>query len=214
MTVRRDATGGPLERRDVKNVHDADGVGSLSRVAAPWGRIVSWLSDNATDDFDSLRPPASPEDLTALDPPGGVHPDVRALLEVNDGSDGAGLEVVPRFHLLRARQMRRRIFEPVGYSDLSQAPWPGRFWLPFAMTTTGEMLVVDHTAGREHGLVRLVDYEGGIWGRPCCGSLFELLVAVADSLESELALSITVRSGSYIPVPGGRLFWQEERDPQ
>lgn len=195
----------------MKSVHEEDGIGSASRATAPWRRIVQWLNGNATEDFGSLRPPASPEDLAALDPPGGVHPDIRALLEVNDGSDGVGLEIVPRFHLLRARQMRRRVFEPVGYSDLSETPWPGRFWLPIAETTTGETLVVDHTAGQDHGVVRLIDYEGGIWGRPCCGSLFELLVAVADSLESEVALSITVRTGNYTPVPGGRLFWQDER---
>lgn len=197
-----------------ENVPEDDGIGSVSRVGAPWRRIVSWLSGNAADDFDSLRPPASSEDMTALDPPGGVHPDIRALLGVNDGSDGVGLEIVPRFHLLRARQMRRRIFEPVGYSDLSQTPWPGRNWLPIAETTTGETLVVDHTTGRDHGVVRLIDYEDGIWGTPCCGSLFELLVAVADSLESGQALSITVRPGSYIPIPGGRLFWQDELYPQ
>jgi hypothetical protein len=85
-----------------------------------------------------------------------------------------------------------------------EGPWdpPNAFdfWVPVAVTNTGEYLAVDHRPGDTYGSVREIDYEGSDpWGVIRWSSLAEMLSEIADGLESGVGVQGGGRTYRYVP---------------
>ncbi|MGW2641063.1 hypothetical protein [Streptomyces sp. NPDC001348] len=168
---------------------------------AAWLRVEHWLMSHAPEDFAALRPPASERDVAAVTDGFPLHPHLAALLSAHDGSEeSAGTNLLPRFTLLPAQQMAA--YRPVG-----QRP-EARWWVPFAATSTGEYLVVDHHDGARHGAVLMVDRELGVDGQEVWPSLLDLVTEVARVLECGEPLRMPGRTAAHRPVGGRQLEWE------
>lgn len=85
-----------------------------------------------------------------------------------------------------------------------EGPWDPpnafEFWVPVAVTNTGEYLAVDHRPGDTYGSVREIDYEGSDpWGVIRWPSLAEMLSETADGLESGAGVQGAGRTYRYVP---------------
>ncbi|GAA5205634.1 hypothetical protein GCM10023323_13700 [Streptomyces thinghirensis] len=124
--------------------------------------------------------------------------------------------------------------EPEGPEGPWDPPNAYEFWVPVAVTNTGEYLAVDHRPGDTYGTVREIDYEGSDgWGVIRWENLGKMFEEIADGLESgsgvrgsgrthrhvphviEVPPATTVPHLSAVPVvtdgdPVKRLAWQTE----
>jgi hypothetical protein len=90
-----------------------------------------------------------------------------------------------------------------------EAAW----WVPFAATSTGEYLVVDHREGPGYGAVVRFDPEAGDGGERCWPDLLALVAELADALESGEPLTMPGLAARR-PRAGRRLEWDLVPSPE
>lgn len=90
--------------------------------------------------------------------------------------------------------------EPEGPEGPWDPPNAYEFWVPIAVTNTGEYLAVDHRPGDTYGTVREIDYEGSdAWGTIRWESLASMFAEIADGLESGSGVQGSGRTYRYVP---------------
>ncbi|MFC7923000.1 SMI1/KNR4 family protein [Streptomyces cinereoruber] len=194
----------------------------MSDVVQAWTRIENWLHQHhCTVDLEALHPPVSEEVLQSLQDaiPYPLHPHLVQWLRIHDGAlqecsvwpfryfpiRAEGMEDGPQ-HFGEAFEDFRAEFtddglEPEGPEGPWDPPNAYEFWVPIAITVTGEYLVVDHRPGDTYGTVREVDYEGSdVWGVIRWGDLGEMFEEIADGLESGSGVRGRGRTYRHVPL--------------
>jgi len=186
------------------NFVDGRAIGDFT---ATWRRVEDWLRAHAPEDFAALRGPASARDIAAVTGAFPPHPFLVALLSAHDGSEwSSGAELLPRYGLLPAARMADwRAADSGG----PEAEW----WVPFAATSTGEYLVVDHRQGPGYGAVLRFDPESGAGGERYWPDLLGLIAELADVLESGGPLRMPGLA-AHRPCAGRQLGWEIVPSPE
>lgn len=181
--------------------------GRLGRdFTAAWRRVEGWLRSHAPEDFAALRGPASGRDIAAVTEAFSPHPFLVALLSAHDGIEwSSGAQLLPRFGLLPAARM-------AGWEAAGAGP-ESKWWVPFAATSTGEYLVVDHREGPGYGAVLRFDPESGDGGESCWPDLLSLIAELADALESGEPLRIPGLA-AHRPRAGRQVEWDLVPSPE
>ncbi|MBO2465749.1 SMI1/KNR4 family protein [Actinomadura violacea] len=174
-----------------------------------WGRFETWLATHSPADHVALLPPATAEEIAAVEDAYGfsLHPQVRALLQLHDGTPGPRASFDPG-QFVPGRHHLAGCAEIMGYcqvlADLSE-DWAEAFagedsddtdvdepveahldyWVPFASTNDGGMAIVDHYPGATYGQV----YEAGLGsgGLPefWAADLADLFDRIATAVETD-----------------------------
>ncbi|MFB6551171.1 SMI1/KNR4 family protein [Streptomyces sp. NPDC056405] len=178
----------------------------MSDIVEAWSRIENWLHQRqCTADLQTLHPPASEGAIQSLQAalPYALHPHLVQWLQTHDGAL-EGCSIWPfRYSPIRAEGMEggserfREAFEdfraeftddgvePEGPEGPWDPPNAYEFWVPVAVTNTGEYLAVDHRSGDTYGTIREIDYEGSdVWGVIRWDNLGKMFAEIADGLES------------------------------
>lgn len=193
----------------------------MSDVVRAWSRIENWLRRHrCTADLDALCPPVSQEALRSLEDavPYPLHPQLVQWLGLHDGALRECSIWPFRFSPIRAEEMEdgpqwfgemfeefRGAFTDDGLvPEGPQGPWDPpnayEFWVPLAVTNTGEYLAVDHRPGDTYGTVREIDCEGSdAWGVVLWESLASMFAEIAAGLES--GSGVRGRGRTYRHVP-------------
>ncbi|MFD3730651.1 SMI1/KNR4 family protein [Streptomyces sp. NPDC058632] len=176
----------------------------LAAFDAAWERFEHWLSVRAPIDRAALLPPATAEEIAALEARLGfpLHPHVRALLQRHDGvmpdpepashHAGAflplghrliGTDSIARGHEFLADEMAELIAN--GYWEEDTLYGHAHQWVPFAYPIDGGIAFVDHRPGPTYGHV----YEtglgsGAVEATRWASSLAELFDGLAASLDT------------------------------
>ncbi|BBB02011.1 hypothetical protein RVR_9692 [Actinacidiphila reveromycinica] len=186
------------------NFVDGRAIGDFT---ATWRRVEDWLRVHAPEDFAALRGPASARDIAAVAEDFPPHPFLVALLSAHDGSElSSGAELLPRYGLLPAARM-------AGWRAAGAGCPEAEWWVPFAATSTGEYLVVDHRQGPGYGAVLRFDPESGAGGERCWHDLLALVAELADVLESGEPLRMP-GAAAHRPCAGGQLGWEIVPSPE
>ncbi|MBM9504900.1 hypothetical protein [Actinacidiphila acididurans] len=173
---------------------------------AAWRRVEDWLRSHAPEDFAALRGPATGQDIAAVTEAFSLHPFLVALLSAHDGIEwSSGAQLLPRFGLLPASRM-------AGWKAAGAGP-EAEWWVPFAATSTGEYLVVDHREGPGYGAVLRFDPESGHGGESCWPDLLSLVAELADALESGEPLRIPGLAARR-PRAGRQVEWDLVPSPE
>lgn len=193
----------------------------MSDVIRAWSRIENWLQQHqCTAELDALRPPASEEAIRFLRDavPYPLHPHLVQWLQVHDGArqecsiwpfryspiQAEGMEGGPQ-HFGEAFGDFRAEFtddglEPEGPEGPWDPPNAYEFWVPIAVTDTGEYLAVDHRPGATYGTVREIDCEGSdVWGVIRWKDLGGMFNEIADGLESGSGVRGSGRTHRSVP---------------
>ncbi|MFG1807837.1 hypothetical protein [Streptomyces sp. NPDC049040] len=179
---------------------------SVVEFTEAWTRVECWLRSNVPEDFAALRAPASGKEIAAVRGALALHPFLVALLSAHDGIEwSSGAELLPRFGLLSAARM-------TGWRAAGAGPGAD-WWVPFAATSTGEYLVVDHREGPDYGAVLRFDPESGDGGEHCWPDLLALVTELADVLESGEPLRM-LGQAAHRPCAGRRLEWSLVPSPE
>ncbi|MFE2543489.1 SMI1/KNR4 family protein [Actinacidiphila glaucinigra] len=197
---RNSPTSHPAVGFGVKSDNDAN------EFSTAWCRVEDWLREHAPADFAALRRPVSDRELADVTDSFALHHQLMALLSAHNGSEETSDTgyLLPRHTLLSAAQMAR-------HRPVSAAP-EARWWVPLAITGTGEYLVVDHRPGPGYGAVLQVDHEVGVAGRKAWPSLLALVTELSGVLESGTPLKMP-GCPAYRSVGGQRLEWELVPDP-
>ncbi len=193
------------------NVAAATGLdaATAARVDTAWERIERWLAAHAPATGASLRSPAPPERIAALQTRMSVAfpPDLVASLRRHDGVAARdGFSLPPFYQPLPLDQIVGNWEVTCGV--LGRGPvdheWWHRAFVPFATAGDGGCLLVDQRPGG-HGRVGEFYPEDGTGFDRWPASVVELLEGVALALESGKPYA-----GRYRPVvnAGGRLDWE------
>jgi cell wall assembly regulator SMI1 len=199
-----------------------------------WGRIRAWFERYAPAVHDTLRGPASAEDLARAraamgqELPEDLSSWWRRVDGVTSDSIRAGAVLPPWYHpypvesALESRRLwletwydERQAVEADYLADLLSQP-AGRpcqdawlpMWLPIANNGGGSDLFVDLRSGPERGCVMAFDRVDGAEDQPLWPDVGAMLDEVADALAHRSA--ITPFTGSPLRVElleGGRLEW-------
>ncbi|MFE9726491.1 SMI1/KNR4 family protein [Streptomyces sp. NPDC005794] len=184
-----------------------------------WQRIETWLAEHAPRTFESLRPPASADALSAAaDELRLKFPaDLVESLRRHDGvSPGHGLFQFPGGDLplgidaiLRRGRMDQRLWNRAGEDPPDETYWHPKF-LMFADHNPPDGLVLDCREGATFGAVGThVKGEGPSFGR--WSSLAAFLHELAGGLEHGLAMGWWRK---FVPVIWQEtLLWEEEPPP-
>ena len=162
---------------------------TTARVNAAWDRIERWLAAHAPSAHASLRPPAPPERIAALQARMSVAfpADLVASLGRHDGVAAADGFSLPSFY--RPLPVDQIVSDWEGTCTvLANAPGGDDWWwhpafVPFAAASDGGCLLVDQRPGG-HGRVGEFYPEDGTGFERWPGSIAELLEGVALTLES------------------------------
>lgn len=183
---------------------------TVARVDAAWTRIESWLSRHAPKDFRTLRAPASPGRIAALQGRMSVAfpADLVASLQRHDGSQPGGFALPASFHLFSIDEILDDWTSVcvVLANNSTKPDWYDPAFVPFAGVSDGGCLVVDQRPG---GRGRVGEFYGdeGVTFDDWPKSVSLLLEQVAHALETG-----TDFAGSYRPVTAkGKLDWQLTR---
>lgn len=184
---------------------------TTAQVNAAWKRIEKWLGTHAPRTRASLRPPASPERIAALQARMSVTfpPDLVASLGRHDGVAAVdGFDLPPFYRLLPLEEIVGGW--EVTCSVLAAGPvgddWWHRAFVPFATAGDGGCLLVDQRPGGHGRVGEFYPEEGtGFDGWPA--SVAELLEGVARSLETGDPYVQRYRPGVNA---GGHLEWTIE----
>lgn len=128
-----------------------------------WTRLESWLSSNAPELVDQLRPGADADALASLEHELGVTlpDDVRASLAVHDGTEeSAGLvggwDLLPVEIIASEARLMRGMVEDGAFGEATAnahpklaGPWWNPAWLPIVSSGSGHFLCVDLAPGPE-----------------------------------------------------------------
>ncbi|MET8699857.1 SMI1/KNR4 family protein [Kitasatospora sp. NPDC004723] len=161
-----------------------------------WARFSSLLAEHAPADHAALRPPAPPEEITALEAEFGfpLHPELSALLRMHNGVSGVAGDFLPLRHRLSSTSeigQMHRMLVGLGWHDDPDSPWDEDYlnghphqWVPFALPNDGGVAFVDHRPGPTYGQV----YEMGIGSGASeatlwASSLGDLFIRLADALD-------------------------------
>lgn len=165
-----------------------------------WERVETWLrAHERAGALAALRPPASEEAVRSLQDavPYPLHPHLLAWLAIHGGAPMYDAPVWPGGHVpydvealkggpAYMAEMLEEFHDQFGEDPAHWAmyPWADPLWLPVAGTHTGESLVVDHRPGDTYGNVIEIDYESNEVTAVRWKSLGEMIVLMADSLET------------------------------
>ncbi|MEU6579003.1 SMI1/KNR4 family protein [Streptomyces sp. NPDC046805] len=177
----------------------------VARFDAAWNRFACWLSTHVPIDHAALRPPATAEEIAALEVRLGfpLHPQLRALLERHNGvierperPDRHAGAFLPLGHRLNgtdriAREHRWLVDEGAAIigdgwgEDKDVLYGHADQWVPFAHPNDGGIVFVDHRPCPTYGHV----YEMGIGSGDSeatkwASSLAELFEGLAASLDN------------------------------
>ncbi|MEU2475420.1 SMI1/KNR4 family protein [[Kitasatospora] papulosa] len=184
-----------------------------------WQRIETWLAEHAPRTFDSLRPPASADAISAAaDELRMKFPaDLVESLRCHDGvSPGHGLFQFPGGDqplgidaILRRGRMDRQLWNRLGEDHPDETYWHPEF-LMFADSNPPDGLVLDCREGATFGAVGTHLKGGGTsFGR--WPSLAAFLHELAGGLEHGLAMGWWRK---FVPVVWQEtLLWEEEPQP-
>ncbi|MFD4977064.1 SMI1/KNR4 family protein [Streptomyces sp. NPDC058424] len=186
-----------------------------------WERIETWLREHqCTSDLSELHPPASEEAIQSLQNalPYPLHPHLVQWLRIHDGAlpesslwpfryspiKADGMEGGPQYFREAFDDFRSEFTDDGLDPEGPEGPWDPpnayEFWVPIAVTNTGEYLAVDHRPGDTYGSVREIDYEGSDpWGVIRWANLGEMLDEIADGLESGSGVQGSGRTYRYVP---------------
>jgi cell wall assembly regulator SMI1 len=141
-----------------------------------WNRLENWLITNVPDEYATLRPPADPENISAIKVEYGfpLHPELKALLEYHDGVHhdpsigGIGSFLPGHYRLIDAARIAGERSMLLQFSDDFPeiwGEWPddavvahAHQWVTFAQRNDGGIAFVDHRPGSTYGHV----YEFGM----------------------------------------------------
>ncbi|MFH9984078.1 SMI1/KNR4 family protein [Streptomyces sp. NPDC017179] len=186
-----------------------------------WERIETWLREHqCTSALSELHPPASEEAIQSLQNalPYPLHPHLVQWLRIHDGAlpesslwpfryspiKADGMEGGPQYFREAFDDFRSEFTDDGLDPEGPEGPWDPpnayEFWVPIAVTNTGEYLAVDHRPGDTYGSVREIDYEGSDpWGVIRWANLGEILDEIADGLESGSGVQGSGRTYRYVP---------------
>ncbi|KAB2350372.1 SMI1/KNR4 family protein [Actinomadura rudentiformis] len=164
-----------------------------------WGRFAGWLAERAPDDHAVLRPPASEEQIAAVEEAYGVvlHPDLKALLRLHDGTQSGSHpygDFLPLGHRLSTVQRIVWTRDTLVSHYESSRPYfdaeepveaHADQWVPFAEPNDGGFAFVDHRPGPTYGQV----YEfgmgsGAVEAKLWATSLTAFFEALATAVET------------------------------
>ncbi|MFI8952614.1 SMI1/KNR4 family protein [Streptomyces sp. NPDC053750] len=193
----------------------------MSDVIQAWSRIENWLHQHqCTADLEALHPPASEEAIQALQDtiPYPLHPHLVQWLHIHDGAlqecsiwpfnyspiRTEGMEGGPQRFREAFEDFRSEFTDDGLESEGPEGPWDPpdayEFWVPIAVTNTGEYLAVDHRPGDTYGTVREIDYEGSdVWGTIRWENLGKMFDEIADGLESGSGVRGNGRTSRHVP---------------
>lgn len=193
----------------------------MSDVLHAWSRIENWLRRHqCTSDLEALHPPASEEAVRSLQDavPYPLHPQLVQWLQLHDGAQQECCVWPFRYAPVKAEGMKggpahfgeafedfRSEFaddglEPEGPEGPWDPPNAYEFWVPVAVTNTGEYLAVDHRSGDTYGTVREIDFEGSdVWGVIRWQDMGDMFEEIAGGLES--GAGVRGRGRTYRHVP-------------
>ncbi|MFK4693616.1 SMI1/KNR4 family protein [Streptomyces pristinaespiralis] len=193
----------------------------MSDVIQAWSRIENWLHQHqCTANLEALRPPAPEGAIQSLQDvlPYPLHPHLVQWLRIHDGAlpgsalwpfryspiKAEGMEGGPQYFREAFDDFRSEFTDDGLDPEGPEGPWDPpnayEFWVPIAVTNTGEYLAVDHRPGDTYGSVREIDYEGSDpWGVIRWPSLGEMLDEIADGLESGSGVRGGGRTYRYVP---------------
>ncbi|MDI3423847.1 SMI1/KNR4 family protein [Streptomyces luteolus] len=193
----------------------------MSDVIRAWSRIENWLHQHrCTSNLKALHPPASEEAIRSLQDtlPYPLHPHLVQWLQLHDGAmhacgiwpfryspiNAEGMKGGPQLFAETFEDFRSEFtddgLEPEGPEGPWDPPNAYEFWVPIAVTNTGEYLAVDHRSGNTYGTVREIDYEGtDVWGVIRWQNLGEMFDEIADGLESGAGVRGGGRTYRHIP---------------
>lgn len=176
----------------------------MGGVEESWAAITAWLAEKVPRAWADLRPPASEDDIAAVEAEVGSRlPDeLRAWLRLNDGmvyGSTFGRLLPPGHNPMSCEQMisswqlwqtintrlhqdqieiDRAVTAPAG----SATYWCVPAFVPFAADGSGQHLIVDLRPGEQHGCVGQWDPEAGGFGRPLWPGVGAMLADVARSV--------------------------------
>ncbi|MEU3184423.1 SMI1/KNR4 family protein [Streptomyces sp. NPDC006923] len=192
---------------------------TVTRVGRSWQRIETWLAEHAPRTFESLRPPASADTISAAaDELGMEFPaDLIESLGYHDGvSPGEGLfkapggaELLGVDGILRHGRMYQRPWNKDSKDRPDETYWHPKF-LMFAENIPPSGLVLDCREGVTFGAVGShVEGLGTSFRR--WSSLAAFLHELADGLEQGLAMAW---GRKFVPIIWQEtLLWEEEPAP-
>ncbi|GIF06972.1 SMI1/KNR4 family protein [Actinoplanes siamensis] len=175
-------------------------------VVAVLSEIEGWLARHAPRTHTMLNPPATPDQLGALEAALGfpLLPEVVAALRWHNGTseDSGGFELVPTYWMVGAEDIAndaRRLNSSAAEYDRDD--WSER-WVPVGADRCGAYVLVDHNVGEERGRVFTWDPESG--ERDSWSSLEELY----SDLRAALADRTPLAGCTYDLVDGG-VAWED-----
>jgi cell wall assembly regulator SMI1 len=175
-------------------------VGTFDQV---WDRLLSLLAGYSPAALNALRPPATPDEITRLEADLGfiLHPDLRALLERNNGAaetrhgefvEKPGAFLPLSYQLLDISKIAsdHRFF--VKEAVLNREVFPEEHllghmqqWAPIARSVDAGVLFVDHRPGPTYGHVYEMGIGSGVIdGRFCGPTLTAFFDTVAGALDN------------------------------
>ncbi|MFD8023956.1 SMI1/KNR4 family protein [Streptomyces lavendulae] len=143
-----------------------------------WSLFKSWLDLNAPETAAAVLPPVTSEvrdrHLSAI--PMAIHPDLKSFYSLSDGTarlteGGAPAAFLPPryapYGIERVVRAYAHMLDTVAYevengrSSLTIGLVAHREWLPFAASSSGDELVLDHRQGETYGAVLEFDESKG-----------------------------------------------------
>ncbi|MBM9503189.1 SMI1/KNR4 family protein [Actinacidiphila acididurans] len=172
-----------------------------------WDRFSGWLAKNSPADHAALRPPATAQEIAALEARLGfpLHPELRALLERHNGvaelrpthgpfqfQAGAFLPLGHRLNSTERIAEEHAMLVEFGEDNLDSELWEedelnghAHQWVTFAHPNDGGVAFVDHRPGPTYGHVYEMGIGSGeIEGTEWATGLGELFDRLADALEA------------------------------
>ncbi len=128
-----------------------------------WTRLESWLSSNAPDLVDQLRPGADEQALSAVEQDLGLKlpDDLRASLAVHDGTEECagligGWDLLPAEFIASEARLMRGMVDDGSFGEATADPhpklataWWNPAWIPIVSSGSGHFLCVDLAPGPE-----------------------------------------------------------------
>ncbi|GAA4608992.1 cell wall assembly regulator SMI1 [Actinoplanes octamycinicus] len=175
-------------------------------VVAVLSDLEGWLARHAPRTHAMVNPPATPDQLGALEAALGfpLVPEVGAALRWHNGTeeDSGGFELVPTFWMLSAESIaadaRRLNASAAAYA---RDEWSDR-WVPVAADRGGAYVLVDHGDSPDRGRVFTWDPESGE------GDSWSSLADLYSELRAALADRTPLLGCTYELVDGG-VEWED-----